>query len=543
MSSLFETNVARATRNGSRKEETMSVTKHEQPSQAVSCSQSACWAHLVSGFPGQNQVRQKLGWQAVDPGVFPQEPYWGGGCSGDPRSMSLLGLLKGRGLIGLLRLPDGVENAHPDIGQGSDRNGMALALGPLALVILLGPGFLVRTRPAKLVQGIAPRLDAAQPAMRDLLHPALKKNWRGAGERLPTAGTVIAAAVIAAFSQQTRSETFASSWQGTEELAVGMDQKKAFNLLVIVSNLLDQGVELVKQRHHQPRFGTRHRLGGVKARLLESLGHLLGGLAGPWILGLFEQGRQILCRGRTGRLQGRIGSQEFERRVLLQLAEQFQRDGVVGYASGSELIDQPGLHLHQAILVTGQRFEFLDLFAIGIEPTQILEVGTPGFGQQIGINGIRLGPGGGAPPFDGSRIHRVDCPPLLQQMGDQQSVGGLHNTCQLLFSSWSCYSLQVGVQLVQSESAMCDTDRSQLTALLVNAQRIMVVVGPVNAAKLHGLAPYLRQTAFLNSWVLILCRATRDSLMTSRVQKWCQGRTSFLNRSSRVEKPAFPRHM
>src|SRR6266699_4975142 len=98
MSSLFETNFAWAPGNGSRKEETMAVTKHEQASQAVSCSQTACCAHLVSGFPGQNQVCPPCCGQAVDPGVFPHEPYWRGACSGDTRSVGMLGLLKGCGV-------------------------------------------------------------------------------------------------------------------------------------------------------------------------------------------------------------------------------------------------------------------------------------------------------------------------------------------------------------------------------------------------------------------------------------------------------------
>jgi hypothetical protein len=113
----------------------------------------------------------------------------------------MLGLLKGGGVIGLLLLPQSVENARPDIGQGSHRDAMALALGPFALVILLGPGFLVRTLPGKLMQGIAPGFDAAQASMRFLVRPALEQDGRGAGERLPAPGAVIAAAVIAAFGQ------------------------------------------------------------------------------------------------------------------------------------------------------------------------------------------------------------------------------------------------------------------------------------------------------------------------------------------------------
>jgi hypothetical protein len=456
------------------KGETMAGRKHKQASQAAGCHHTAFCSQPVSGFHRQNQAWKPRRVQAVGLRMLPREPGLGSGWSGDTRSVGLSGLLKRRGVIGLLLLPDGVENARPHVCQGSHRDGMALSLSSFALIILLGPDFLVRTRPAKLLQGIAPGLDTAQPAMRDLLRPALKKNWRGAGESLPTAGTFIAAAVIAAFGQQTRSETFASSWQGLEELAVGMPQKKAFDLLVIVSNLLEERFQLVYQGQHQPRFGARRDRVGLQARLLELPSQVLGGFAGPWIPGLFQQGCQIFDRGRAGRLQGGIGAQKRERRGLLQLAEQFQNDGVIRFETSRELVDQAGLHVDQSILVARQRFELLDLFTVRIESAQILEIGSSGFGQQVSINGIGLGPGGSAPPLDGSGVDRIDGPSLLPQMGNQQSVGGLHNTCQLLFSSWSCYSLQVGVQLVQSLGAMRYTNRSQLTALFVNAQRIMI---------------------------------------------------------------------
>ena len=70
-----------------------------------------------------------------------------------------------------------------------------------------------------------------------------------------------------------------------------------------------------------------------------------------------------------------------------------------------------------------------------------------------------------------------------------------------------------------------------------------MIIGPINSTKAHRSAPFLRQPVSLNSCVLILWRSKRDSLMTSPVQKRCQGRTSFLNRSSRVEKGAFPRRV
>jgi len=134
--------------------------------------------------------------RATGPGLLPLESLWESGWSGDTRSVGLPGLFKGRSPIRLLRFPDGVENARPNVGQGSDRDSMTLPRGSLALVILLGPGFGMGTLPGKLLQGIAPRLDAAQPAMRFLIRPALEEDWRGSRKGLQTAGTLVASPII-----------------------------------------------------------------------------------------------------------------------------------------------------------------------------------------------------------------------------------------------------------------------------------------------------------------------------------------------------------
>src|SRR5260370_14651600 len=258
--------------------------------------------------------------------------------------MGLPGLLKGRGLIRLLRLPDSGEKTRRNIGQGSDRDGMAFALGSFALVILPGPGFLESTLPGKLVQGIAPGLDAAQTSMSFLVCPALKEDRRGASECLQTARALITVPIIPKFSQQARSETYSSSQQGLEEFAVSMDLKKALNLLVIVSNLLHQGFELIEQRHHQSRFGASRHLGGVQATLLEVCCDLVGGSLRSWIPGLLQQGCQIFHRGQASRLQGGIGAQERERRGLLQLAVNVQSHGLVGFETGGGVTTPPRYH-------------------------------------------------------------------------------------------------------------------------------------------------------------------------------------------------------
>src|SRR5260370_6030103 len=223
-----------------RKGETMAVTKHKQASQAAGCHQTAFCSQPVSGFHRQNQAWKPPSAQAVGLSMLPLEPCWGSGWSGDTRSVGLSGLFKGRGLVGLLGLPDGVENTPPDIRHGSHRDGMALAFSPLALVILLGPGFLERTLPGKLKHRIAPGLDAAQPSMGFLVRPALEQDWRGARQVLKAAGAMVARAVITHFGEHARRETGARSRPRLEELGVLMPRKKACDLLVVVSNCLHQ---------------------------------------------------------------------------------------------------------------------------------------------------------------------------------------------------------------------------------------------------------------------------------------------------------------
>src|SRR6266704_278518 len=50
-----------------------------------------------------------------------------------------------------------------------------------------------------------------------------------------------------------------------------MSQKKGVNLLVILSNLLDQGQELVHQNQHQARFGAGRHSISLQVRLMQAL--------------------------------------------------------------------------------------------------------------------------------------------------------------------------------------------------------------------------------------------------------------------------------
>jgi hypothetical protein len=72
------------------------------------------------------------------------------GASGGAPSMKLASVLEGLSLVALRLLPYSIDQPDPDVGQGTDRNGMAFALLPLALIVLQGPGFALRSRPSQI---------------------------------------------------------------------------------------------------------------------------------------------------------------------------------------------------------------------------------------------------------------------------------------------------------------------------------------------------------------------------------------------------------
>lgn len=390
------------------------------------------------------------------------------------QSMSALSRFKGGRLVHLAVLPHGEEDARPNVGQSPNGYGMALAFSSFALVVFPSPGFPSPTAISKLEKRVAPGLDATQTAMGLLVSSALVEDWRGSCEGLPTARAQVAISVVARFSQQTRSEACSSSRQRQEYLAVGMAQKKALDLLIIVLNLGEQRLQLSYQGQHQPRFRASEYLGSLQTRLVEQADQFFGFLSRPRISVVLEQGGQILDRGRACSLEGGIGAQKSQGGGLLEFSKQIQGKRVIRFKTGGELIHQAGSHLDQRILVAGEGFQFLDQLTVRLESAQILEIGASGFGQQIGINGVGLGSGWGAVPVHCSGVHRIDRPSLLQQMRNQQSMGRFDDTGHLILSLWGCDAAQIGIQLVQPFRGMGNTDRSQLTALVINAQRIMI---------------------------------------------------------------------
>src|SRR5713101_8711270 len=145
---------------------------------------------------------------------------WGGLDSGGvwPGRMRKPRRFKGRGLIAGLVHPHAIDDAHPDVGQGTDRHTVGLAFCPFALVIGQRPGFLPRRLPGELVQGVAQRLHARKAFVRFGVIAAFKRHGRRSGQGLDTAGIGIAAAILAPFGQQTGSQALARSRQRPPDL-------------------------------------------------------------------------------------------------------------------------------------------------------------------------------------------------------------------------------------------------------------------------------------------------------------------------------------
>ena len=189
---------------------------------------------------------------------------------------------------------------------------------------------------------------------------------------------------------------------------------------------------------------------------------------------VFEDYLDLFHRSGHRFLRGGIGLQELQRAFLLQLPKQFQSHWVIGYASGGELIHQTCLHLDQGVLVAGEQFEFCHRLTIWSETMQIGQVSSSRFRQQGGIYRIRLRTRCCSPTIDGARIHRIDWPPCLQQVSNQQSMGRLNDARHLLFWCITDDLLEKRVQLGKSLRAVITTKRSDLASFFVNYQSVMI---------------------------------------------------------------------
>src|SRR5713226_8363246 len=174
----------------------------------------------------------------------------------DSAGMKVLSRLKGGRVIGFVLVHHSENDACPHIGKGSDSHGMAFPFRSLALVVVPGPAFLLSRLPGKLMQSVAQRFDATQTPVRFSVVATLKQDRRRAGQSLQARCVSIAGALITDFGKQTRSKALACSRQTAEDGVVFMRQKKAFNFLIVLGDLLYQRQQLRNQGQHQSRFGA-----------------------------------------------------------------------------------------------------------------------------------------------------------------------------------------------------------------------------------------------------------------------------------------------
>jgi hypothetical protein len=150
------------------------------------------------------------------------------------RRMRPLGHFKGRGLIADFVHPYAVDDAHPDVGQGSDSHTVGFALRSFPEVLGQRPGFLQRRLPGELVQGVAQRFHARETFVRFSVIATLEGHWRGPSQSLHTGGTGIAGAVIAPFSEQTWGQTSEGTRQSMPQPWSGWVKKR---VLIALSRL------------------------------------------------------------------------------------------------------------------------------------------------------------------------------------------------------------------------------------------------------------------------------------------------------------------
>jgi hypothetical protein len=110
-----------------------------------------------------------------------------------------LGGLKDSALVGFSLVPLDKDDAHPHVGQGAHRHTVTFPFPAFAVVVALGPGFLLRTQPGELLQAIAQWLETSKALMDFGIITAFKGDWRRPRQGLNTAGTSIALAILPPF--------------------------------------------------------------------------------------------------------------------------------------------------------------------------------------------------------------------------------------------------------------------------------------------------------------------------------------------------------
>ena len=517
----------------------MSQTRHEPVGHAAHGGQAAALSQTAAGLRGlfwacQGESQKHAGFLACLQRMQRHHKP----LSRSARMLPL-SLLQGGPLIALMMEPHGENDPDPHIGKRSDSHRMAFALCSLAEVLVSGPRFTLCALPSELMQSIPQGFDTAQATMRFGVGPALKQDGRGSTQSLQEAFILVAASIIADFGKPPRGQPLAGTRQARKERLVLMGQKKRVNLLVCLPNLLDPRQQLTRPDQHQPRFRTGGHGLSLQMGLMQPLENRSRDRSRMRMLGLSKGLLDLFDRSGHRRLWGGRGLQEQQCALLVQFGKQIQGDWVIGFEASRELIDQARLHLDQGVLIAREHFQLRNLLALWGEAMQVGKVGTACLGQQVRINQIGLGSRGGSTTINRARIDRVDWPASLQQMSNQQAMGGLNDADQLFFRRGSNDLLQERVQFGQSLRRVTDTQRTDLMTFFIKDQAVMMIVSPITTGVPQKKRSSL-QTCFLSRRALLLWQTPRDSLIIGFAQERGQGSASFLNRSNRVERLDFP---
>ena len=455
-----------------------------------------------------------------------------------PGRMSQLSSFKGRALIGASSLPHAIDDAHPNVCQSSQCHTMGFAFRAFALIGVTGPGFLHRRLPGELVQMVAQGFQASKAFVRFGIIATLERDGSRSGQRLDAIGSGIAAAIFTPFGQQTRREALACPRQRTPDRLVIMGQKKGVDLLIVASNVLDEHQQLFDQREHQPRLGTHDDLAGNQLGAVQFLKDLGSHLHGVGMLADMQAGGDLFQRSGLRGGWGRVGLQEDQAGVLMQLGKQLQGRRIVLLEAGRQLVDQPRLRLDQGILIAGERFQLLDGDTIRLQATQLGQIEATDFGQQIGINLIGLGSGGFAQLIGGLGVDRIDGETGFQQKRDEQAVVRFDNASQLLGRSRDAE--QKRFQFVQALMTVSKASHPYALTRFVQDKHIMMGICPIHTDVPHTRASLSLQLPGVSGPYITGARSNVPPII-DWPRKTAKGRTIFFYRSSRVEKAVFPR--
>src|SRR5258708_18022342 len=288
---------------------------HGQVYHAAMGCQAASLSLTAHGLRGEKKACPAKGQKKSELSLFCPARWWsrpGSQTSGSSFGVSQLGSGKGFRVIAGLVDPHTIDNTHPDVGQGPHRHTVTLALRTFALVIIACPGFLRGRLPSKLVQGVTQGFQTGKPFVRFGIIATLQCYRSRPGQHLNTGGISVTGAIISPFSQQTGSQAFASAGKRTPSLVIGVAQKKAFDLLVIGSNLWKNNRQLLDQGEHQARLGANGNRIGCQSGSVQLLTHFDRSSVRVGILPTAQDRGNLCHRRASGGLRRGVGLQKEE---------------------------------------------------------------------------------------------------------------------------------------------------------------------------------------------------------------------------------------